>query len=90
MKRDIAEMKRRLPLPTLMDWLGLGEYAQTSAKCPFHEDSRASFSVYETPKGWLWKCHASCGGGDEVTLLERVENLSRTDAIARFGQLVST
>ena len=73
-----------------MEWLGLGEYAQTSTKCPFHEDSRASFSVYETSKGWLWKCHASCGGGDEVAFIERVENLSRPDAIARLGQLAGT
>ena len=81
-------MKRRVPLPVLMEWLGLGSYAKISTRCPFHQDSRASFSVYETPNGWRWKCHASCGGGDEVALIERVENLSRTSAIARLRELV--
>lgn len=90
MKRDIAEMKRRLPLPILMEWLGIGEYAKTSARCPFHQDTSASFSVYETAKGWRWKCHATCGGGDEVAFIERWEDLSRWDALARLGQLSGT
>jgi len=89
MKTDISAMKKRLPLPVLMESLGLGSFVKTSTRCPFHQDSRASFSVYETPSGWRWKCHASCGGGDEVALIERAENLSRTDAIARLRELAA-
>lgn len=87
MKSDISFMKKRLPLPILMERLGLGSFVKISTRCPFHHDSRASFSVYETANGWRWKCHASCGGGDEVALIEHAENLTKTDAIARLRQL---
>ncbi len=87
MKRDIALIKKRTPLPLLMDWLGLGNFAKPSTRCPFHQDARASFSIYETVNGWRWKCHASCGGGDEVAFIERAENLSTTEAISRLWQL---
>jgi DNA primase len=70
---DIAEAKRRLPLPALMHRLGLGEQAKKSARCPFHDDKHNSFSIWQNKDGlWSWKCHAGCGQGDEITFLEKV------------------
>jgi AAA domain/CHC2 zinc finger len=34
---------------------------QTSARCPFHDDSTASFSI-NSDEG-VWACHAGCGSG---------------------------
>jgi DNA primase len=77
---NIIEAKRRLPLPVLMNQLGLGDHARKSARCPFHEDHRNSFSVFQGERGWFFKCHAGCGVGDEINLLEKHKNISRSQA----------
>jgi hypothetical protein len=87
MNDDIAEAKRRLPLPDLMARCGLGGHAKKSARCPFHEDSNASFSVWQGNAGWRWKCHSGCGNGDEVKLLEKHEGLTRKDAFKRYLEM---
>lgn len=85
---DIAAMKERLPLPALLDLLGLGAHASRSAFCPFHENTNTrAFSVYQTESGWKWKCHSQCGGGDEIDFIERFEKCSRSQALVRYGQL---
>ncbi len=88
MRHDIAQMKQRGPLPVLMEWLGAGQHAHKSAWCPFHENTKdRAFSIYPTHKGWRWKCHSQCGGGDELDFIERYEQRSRHDAIERYSQL---
>jgi Protein of unknown function (DUF3631)/CHC2 zinc finger len=84
MNEDIREAKRRLPLPTLMNQLSLGEHCSKSARCPFHEDHRNSFSVFQTERGWFFKCHAGCGEGDEINLLQKQKDVSRNEAIKLF------
>jgi DNA primase len=85
---DLAEAKRRLPLPALLHQLGLGDHAKKSARCPFHEDQHNSFSVWRNDAGyWLWKCHAGCGHGDEVIFLEKHRSIARTDAIKLFKEM---
>lgn len=63
MNQDLlAQAKQRLPLPALMVKLDLGDRAKKSARCPFHEDSSASFSLYVGDGGEeRWKCFAGCG-----------------------------
>lgn len=81
----LAEAKRRLSLPVLMGQLGIGDHAKKSAPCPFHEDSRSSFSVYQRPDGsWAWKCHAGCGGGDEPDFLAKHRGINNTDACREY------
>jgi hypothetical protein len=84
---NIIEAKRKLPLPVLMNQLGLGEYARKSARCPFHEDHRNSFSVFQSERGWFFKCHAGCGVGDEINLLEKHKNISRSQATKLFLEM---
>jgi hypothetical protein len=84
----IEEAKRKLPLPAVMYRLGLGEHAKKSAKCPFHDDQHNSFSIWCNEVGqWLWKCHAGCGEGDEITFLEVHRRVSNSDAIKLFLEL---
>jgi hypothetical protein len=88
---DIAEAKRRLPLPDLLVRLGLGEHAKARARCPWtqnhkHGDKQPSFGIFQRGDGWGWKCFV-CGGGDEITFLERYEGLSNGDAIRRYCEL---
>jgi hypothetical protein len=68
----IQQAKSSLPLTCLMERLGLGNQAKKSAQCPFHEDKRDSFSVWQTDGGWFWKCHAGCGKGASVGPLNNV------------------
>jgi hypothetical protein len=85
---DIAEAKRRLGLPMLMHRLGLGAHAKKSARCPFHDDNRNSFSVYKNGNGeFRWKCFTECGHGDEITFLERQRGISRGEAIKVFLEM---
>jgi DNA primase len=87
---DLADAKRRLPLPELLRFLNLSEHAKRSAKCPLHEDHSPSFSTWQNAQGaWLWKCHAGCGCGDEISFLERLYKLSRGAAIRRFVVLAN-
>ena len=77
---SIQQAKLRLPLPLLMQQLGLGEYAKKSARCPFHDDKHNSFSVWRNGNGWFFKCHTGCGEGDEINFLEKYKRISLSEA----------
>jgi hypothetical protein len=83
----IQQAKLRLPLPLLMLRLGLGEHINKSARCPFHDDSNPSFSVFQTDGSWFFKCHAGCGDGDEINFLEKHKGISRYEAIKVFLEM---
>lgn len=88
---DIPAMKERLPLPALLELLGLGALAKESPFCPFHENTDTpAFSVFQTVKGWRWKCHSQCGSGDEINFIEHLEMCSRYEAMAKYDQLSGT
>lgn len=82
----VAEAKRRLPLPALMERRGLADHAKQSAFCPFHENTASkAFSVFKDERGlWRWKCHSQCGTGDEITFLEKLDGLSNKDATRQY------
>ena len=86
MTRDnILEAKRLLPLPQLMEKLGHGDAAKKTARCKFHEDTDASFSVYQTKTGaWRWKCFAVCGGGDEIDYLAKAHGINNSAAVSEY------
>src|SRR5689334_5261277 len=84
----LADAKARLPLSALMAQCGHGEQARKSARCMFHDDATASFSIYQHPDGaWAWKCHAGCGGGDEVDWLAKLRSISNAEACREFIRL---
>ncbi|CEF49196.1 unnamed protein product [uncultured bacterium] len=88
MSDHIAGAKQRLPLPALMHQLGLGNHAKKSAKCPFHEDQRNSFSVHKNGSGeFRFKCFAGCGEGDEITFLEKHKGISNKEATKLFLEM---
>ncbi len=73
----------------LLARLGLGEHANRSARCPFHDDQRNSFSIWQRDGAWFWKCHAHCGSGDEITLLETHKGVSNKQAVKLFLELAN-
>jgi hypothetical protein len=87
----LQEAKRRLILPALLHQLGMGELAKKSARCPFHDDKRNSFSVFKGESGaWFWKCHAGCGQGDEITFLEKHRGITTGEAIKLFLEMAGS
>jgi len=86
----VAQAKQRLPLPQLMEHMGEGSHAKPSARCPFHEDRRPSFSVFSMGNRWYWKCHAGCGEGDEVSYIQHRLHLGRGAAMRRFCDMAGT
>lgn len=87
LRESLNDAKQRLPLPVLLSQLGLGEHACRTARCPFHEDRSPSFSIWESEQGWQWKCHAGCGGGDEISFLEIHLGTSNPEAIRTFREM---
>lgn len=84
----LAQAKARLPLSALMAQLGFGDRAKKSARCPFHDDSSASFSLYVGDDGEeRWKCFAGCGQGDAIDFLAKHRVLSNADACRAFIRL---
>lgn len=57
---------------------GGGGWAQ--ARCPFHDDSNASFSVKLGDYNGAWKCFAGCGAGDMVSFHMRQTGLTFAEA----------
>jgi DNA primase len=50
------------------------------ACCPFHEEKTPSFKV--DPRRGTWHCFGACGaGGDQISFLERIDNLAFMDAL---------
>ncbi len=84
----LAQAKQRLPLSALMAQLGFGDRAKKSARCPFHEDSSASFSLYVGDDGEeRWKCFTGCGQGDAIDFLAKHRGLSNADACREYIRL---
>jgi hypothetical protein len=81
----LAQAKQHLPLTALMAQLGLSNHAKKSARCPFHEDASASFSLYVGDDGEEhWKCFAGCGQGDAIDFLAQHRGLSNADAYREY------
>ncbi len=82
-KRALEAIKNRAPIedvvrervPTLRKAGALWQ-----ACCPFHDERTPSFKV--DPRRGTWHCYGSCGaGGDQISFLERVDNLSFLEAV---------
>jgi hypothetical protein len=56
---------------------------QATAKCPLHEDGRASFSVNR--KAGTWFCHAGCGGGSVIDLVMAWDKVSLPEAMRKLA-----
>jgi DNA primase len=89
LRAKIDEAKRRLPLPQLLERLGLGAHVKKSgAVCPLHDDEHPSFSVFQGEDGfWHYKCFSMCGEGDEIMFLRKWKGLSVSRAMSLYLEL---
>ena len=55
--------------------------------CPFHDEKTPSFQV--TPSRGYWYCFGACGeGGDVITFMQKIDNLSFVEAVERLADRV--
>ena len=88
---DVAELKAQMPMPNLMQKLGLGDYCRKSCRSPFRDDKKPSFSVYQDGGMWFFKDHATGQSGDEIIFIATLYQLDpRRDfkeVVARYADL---
>ncbi len=86
---DIAELRERARIDEVVgDYVTLRNAGGGSQKglCPFHDERSPSFHV--TPSRGLWYCFGCGEGGDVISFLQRIEQLSFTEAVERLADKV--
>ena len=84
---DIALVRERSAIDEVV-----GEYLQLRAAgadsqkglCPFHDEKTPSFNV--TPSRGLWYCFSEGEGGDVIKFVQKIDNLSFTEAVERLAK----
>ena len=84
MKYNIEELKKRVPISSVLTYIGITPVKQMSGDklkihCPFHNDKNPSCVVYLRKNGFY--CF-SCGTyGDSLSLIQKTENVSFIQAV---------
>ena len=84
---DIALVRERTPIADVIgEYLQLRNAGGGSLKglCPFHDEKSPSFNV--TPSKNLFYCFGCAEGGDAISFLQRIDNLSFTEAVESLAK----
>jgi DNA primase len=87
---DIAVVRERSPIDEVVgDYLQLRNAGGGSLKglCPFHDEKTPSFNV--TPSRGLFYCFSCAEGGDVISFVQKVDNLSFAEAVERLAARAS-
>ena len=82
---DIPALKARHPLGDTVEATGVrlrGRGRVRQGVCPFHDEAEGSFTVYADSERFY--CFGCGEGGDVLDFIQRAENLSLPEAIARL------
>ena len=82
---DISALKASHPLGETVEASGVrlrGRGRVRQGFCPFHDEAEGSFTVYADSERWY--CFGCGLGGDVLDFIQRVEDLSLPEAIARL------
>ena len=82
---DIPALKERHPLGDMVEASGVrlrGRGRVRQGFCPFHDEAEGSFTVYADSERWY--CFGCGLGGDVLDFVQRVDNLTLPEAIARL------
>jgi hypothetical protein len=87
MSIELSELRRLCPLPVLMDRLGYGQFARSSCRSPFRNDTNAPWGIFRTQddQRCLFKDLATGETGDEIAFLAHIHKL---DCKRNFSQLL--
>jgi len=88
---DIPALKARHPLGDVVEALGVslrGRGRVRQGLCPFHEEREGSFTVYADSQRWY--CFGCGLGGDVLDFIQRLDELSLSEAIRRLDASTGT
>jgi DNA primase len=83
---DVALVRERSAVDEVVgEYLQLRSAGGGSLKglCPFHDEKTPSFNV--TPARGLWYCFSCTEGGDVIKFVQKIDNLSFTEAVERLA-----
>jgi DNA primase len=83
---DLALVRERSAVEEVIgEYLQLRNAGGGSLKglCPFHDEKTPSFNV--TPARGMWYCFSCHEGGDVITFVQKIDNLSFTETIERLA-----
>lgn len=86
---DIEEVKTRINIADVVsDYVSLKPASVGSLKglCPFHDEKSPSFNV--RPAQGFYHCFGCGEGGDVYKFVQRIENLSFTEAVERLAEKI--
>jgi len=72
MKPDLTQLRRKCPLPALMQKLGMARFVKSSCASPFRADQKPSWGIFQTNGRWMYKDFSTGECGDEIGLLAHV------------------
>ena len=83
---EIAEIKKRLSIATVLDRYNLKVDRHNQTCCPFHEEKTASFTVY--PKTNTFHCFGCGVSGDSIQFIELYEKINKHQAILKAQSFI--
>jgi hypothetical protein len=83
----LADAKARLNIHALWNHFNFTGKPAASCRCPWREDHKPSFSVFDG--GTRWKDFATDEAGDAVDFFQRASGLPQKDACRKFIELAS-
>ena len=84
---DIDELRAVMPLPRLLEALGLEESVKKSTRSPLRHDKVPSFSVFEFQGRHFWKDHGNTDKGDELDFLKHFYGMDFKQALVKWCEL---
>ena len=84
----IPEIKKALSIRTVLNHYQLSPDRNNRLCCPWHNDKTPSLQIY--PKTNTWTCFSSncnAGSGDQIELIQRMENCSKHEALIKATEL---
>jgi hypothetical protein len=85
--KDLDELRAIMPLPRMLEALGLEESARKSARSPLRHDKKPSFSVFEFRGRHFWKDHGNTDKGDELDFLQQHYGMDFKQALAKWSEM---
>ncbi len=83
---DITDVKARNPLGSVVEAAGvklMGTGRVRQARCPFHDESEGSFTVYSDSQRWY--CFGCGEGGDVIDFVQRTQSVPLAEALRILG-----
>jgi len=82
---DVSEVKQ-VPIGQFMGSPGQSYGNRVKYKCPLHREKTPSFVWYKDQNSW-W-CYGGCGGGDNIDLYMKLNNVSFKEAIEKLSTTI--